>query len=209
MKITSALFGVALAGSVIVGGGAQADTIYAGPTPELPTDQSFTVNFNSGAATSSALSFTINGYDTLDGQNYYEDDFSLSLNGTTIFTGTFNLGGGSNATQAVIYLNTLGATYTNPTSNGTNCCGGGGQENISFASVPLLAGANSLVFTYTSLSSDSGHAGFQGAGDEGWGVQNVAASAVPEASTWLMMLAGFAALGFAGYRRDKVARPAA
>jgi hypothetical protein len=33
----------------------------------------------------------------------------------------------------------------------------------------------------------------------------VAASAVPEASTWVMMLAGFGALGFAGYRRRALA----
>jgi hypothetical protein len=30
-----------------------------------------------------------------------------------------------------------------------------------------------------------------------------AASAVPEPSTWIVMLAGFAGLGFAGYRRQK------
>jgi hypothetical protein len=30
-------------------------------------------------------------------------------------------------------------------------------------------------------------------------------SAVPEASTWVMMLAGFAGLGFVGYRRSKAA----
>jgi hypothetical protein len=34
-------------------------------------------------------------------------------------------------------------------------------------------------------------------------------SAVPELSTWAMMLAGFGALGFAGYRRNKAASVAA
>ncbi len=33
-----------------------------------------------------------------------------------------------------------------------------------------------------------------------------AASAVPELSTWVMMLLGFGGLGFAGYRRSNVAR---
>ena len=41
-----------------------------------------------------------------------------------------------------------------------------------------------------------------------FGVGSLSYSAVPEASTWVMMLAGFAALGFAGYRRSK-ALPAA
>jgi hypothetical protein len=36
-------------------------------------------------------------------------------------------------------------------------------------------------------------------------VTNVSLTAVPELSTWTMMLAGFGALGFAGYRRNKAA----
>jgi hypothetical protein len=34
-------------------------------------------------------------------------------------------------------------------------------------------------------------------------------SAVPEPSTWAMMLAGFGALGFVGYRRNQAAKLAA
>ena len=37
----------------------------------------------------------------------------------------------------------------------------------------------------------------------------VSVSGVPEVSTWAMMLAGFAALGFTGYRRNKNAAVAA
>jgi hypothetical protein len=33
----------------------------------------------------------------------------------------------------------------------------------------------------------------------------VTASSVPEPATWAMMLAGFAGLGFLGYRRNKMA----
>jgi hypothetical protein len=36
-----------------------------------------------------------------------------------------------------------------------------------------------------------------------FGVGSLSYSAVPETSTWVMMLAGFAGLGFAGYRRSK------
>jgi hypothetical protein len=204
MKIKSALLGAALAGSMLAAGAAQAGIVYAGPTGDLPTDSSYTVTFSQGGAGNSSLSFSLDGYNTLDGQNYYEDDFSLSLNGVTIFTGTFNLGGGSSTTQAVVFTNPYGATYTNPTGNGTGVGGNGGVEDIIFASVPLIAGTNTLVFTYASLPGPA-NAGFQGLGDEGWGVHNVSVSAVPEVSTWAMMLAGFAGLGFLGYRRNKAA----
>ena len=48
----------------------------------------------------------------------------------------------------------------------------------------------------------------------GYGAYNthftsVSVSAVPEVSTWAMMLAGFACLGFVGYRRNKAAALAA
>lgn len=41
------------------------------------------------------------------------------------------------------------------------------------------------------------------------GLPEATISSVPEASTWIMMLAGFAGLGFVGYRRNKVATLAA
>ena len=37
---------------------------------------------------------------------------------------------------------------------------------------------------------------------------SLSGSPVPEPSTWAIMLLGFAGLGFAGYRRAKMARPA-
>jgi hypothetical protein len=40
-------------------------------------------------------------------------------------------------------------------------------------------------------------------------LDNVTYNAVPETSTWVMMLAGFAGLGFLGYRRNKAATLAA
>jgi hypothetical protein len=36
-------------------------------------------------------------------------------------------------------------------------------------------------------------------------LDNVSITSVPEVSTWAMMLAGFAGLGFVGYRRNKAA----
>jgi hypothetical protein len=198
MKTTSIFAGLALA--ALVASPSQAAVVFAGPTPAMPTDQSFLVTFNAPSATTTALSFTIDGYNTLDGQNFYEDDFSLKLNGTQIFLGTFNLGGGSNSgSQANIYFNPYGASFSNPTNNGTGIGFNGGKEDLSFNGLPLNSGLNTLTFTYTSLEGI--HAGFQGLDDEGWGIENVNVSAVPEPATWAMMIFGFFGLGFMAYRR--------
>ena len=45
---------------------------------------------------------------------------------------------------------------------------------------------------------------YDGPGLEGGvGVINVAVAAVPEASTWAMMILGFAGVGFIAYRRSR------
>ena len=142
----------AFAALVWLAGPANAGVIYPGPSPEQPTDTSIAVTFNSGTATTTGLSFTIDGYLSLDGQNFYEDDFGLSLNGSPLFAGTFNLGGGSNTTQAVVYLNPFDATLSNPTSNGTAIGFAGGKEIVTFGDVlPVVSGINTLIFKYTSL----------------------------------------------------------
>jgi hypothetical protein len=147
MRIGSGIAGVALA--ALFGASAQAGIIYSGPSADKATDSSITLDYTSPGAMGSPLSFTIDGYNTLDGQNFYEDVFSLRLNGHTIFVGTFNLGGGSNSgQQANVYYNPDHATYSNPTVNGTGIGGAGGKETISFGDVPLDLGNNVLTFHY-------------------------------------------------------------
>ena len=165
----SALTGAAIA--TLFGSSAHAGVILAGPTPAMATDQSFSLNFNSGAATA-GLSFILDGYLSLDGQNFYEDDFLLKLNNNQIFSGKLNLGGGSNSgSQANVYSNPFAAILSNPTNNGTGTSFNGGKETFSFAGLPVNIGSNTLTFTYMSLA-DATHAGFQGLGDEGWGVEH-------------------------------------
>jgi len=176
--------------------GAQAATLYslAGPTPEMATDSSITATFGASAGPGDA-SFIIDGYASLDGQNYYEDDFTLSLNGAPILVGTFNLGGGG---DNVVYSNPNGGTANNISGNGTNVTWAGGQVVVD-EPLTLVKGTNTLTFNYTSLS-DPDHAGFQGLGDEGWGVEQVnvtGVAGVPEPATWAMMLVGFGGLGAA------------
>ncbi|MEY2538270.1 MAG: hypothetical protein QOG67_2010, partial [Verrucomicrobiota bacterium] len=179
MKLRSILAGLTL--STALAASAHAGIIYAGPSAQLATDTSLPLSFNSSAPTT-ALSFTLDGYRSLDGQNFYEDDFTLKLNGNVIFNGTFNLGGGSDSLQAVTYSSTSPVTLGNPTNNGLGVGFNGGQETFSFASLALSGGSNTLEFIYSSLSDP--HAGFQGLADEGWGVEKVNVSAVPEPSTW-------------------------
>ena len=198
----------ALAPTLLFAASADAGSIYSGPSPEQATDTSFALNFQAPAAMLTTLSFTVDGYLSLDGDNFYEDDFSLSLNGTSIYTATFNLGGGASTAQTVVISNPYGATESNPTDNGAGTGWNGGQEVVTFSDVlPLKAGLDALVFAYTSLPAPD-HAGFQGLGDEGWGIEKVEVGAVPEPSTWAMLGLGFSGLAYAGAaqgRRNRLA----
>jgi len=63
---------------------------------------------------------------------------------------------------------------------------------------------------YYLLNSSQNPDGFVFFGSTGFGSDGVAfTAAVPEASTWAMMLLGFAALGFAAYRRGRAGAAAA
>src|SRR5437867_1369988 len=123
------LVGLAMAAAAAC---AQATTVYGG-TGELASPDTVSATFASagGAAT---VSFTLNGYASLDGDNFYIDIFHLSLNGTEVFTGTFDMGGGG--ANRILY-NPNGGTAL-PTSFGLF---GGGVTDIM---VPhsLLSGFN-------------------------------------------------------------------
>jgi hypothetical protein len=207
MKLGRRLASAALTGGAfcLLVSSAQASVILSGPTTAMETNRSLSLDFTSAAPTT-ALSFTLDGYASLDGQNFYEDDFSLRLNGAEVFLGTFNLGGGSDSgSQANIYSNPFGATLSNPTNNGTAVTFTGGRELFHFAALPVNIGSNTLTFGYTSLN-DASHAGFQGLPDEGWGIEQVdvgVVGVVPEPSTWTMMVLGFAGIGFMAYRKRK------
>lgn len=188
---------LALATALSAGSIASADAAVfslGGFSGMLPTDTSITRSFV-GTAGSGILQFVINGFASLDGQNSYEDDLSVSVNGTTIFSGTFDLGGGGNN---VVYT---GGPGTTANTSGVSFFGGG---TLSVATpVTVLNGLNTVTFTYASLSGN-GFAGFQGTGDEAWAVSSGSVtSAVPEPSTWAMLMAGFAGLTLMLRRRSR------
>ncbi len=177
---------------------------YTGPTADMATDNSYVINFSASPGVGD-VAFTLNGYASLDGANTYEDDFSLALNGSNILLATFNLGGGG---TDIIYNNPNGGSATNISGNGTAITWAGGNVLVD---IPvLLLGSNTLTFSYTSLSGP-GFAGFQGLGDEGWGLENVSVTdngrigtqgtTVPEPLTLALFGAGFA--GAAELRRRR------
>ncbi len=190
LKLAAAAFAIAATASAAAHAALLLDV--TGATGPMPTDTSISYSFNA-AGGAGVASFVLDGYGSLDGQNGYEDDFILSLNGVDVIRGTFNLGGGGGDQ---VYLAPVGATWANVSGNFTNVTWAGGQM-IATTPLALLAGLNTLTFSYVSLPSPD-HAGFQGTGDEAWGVEGIqvtGAGGVPEPSTWALLLMGFGGLG--------------
>src|ERR1700754_931140 len=151
MRLRTIVAGVTLALTFGLGA-ARAATVFtlAGPTPAIETPGFIEVMFDASAGAGDAT-FRIDGYTSLDGDNGFIDTFSLILNGSTVFRGTFDMGGGGGNT---IFLAPMGATAVGH-SNGSFA---GGFTDI-FVPLVLAAGHNTLRFDYTG--------GAQGLGDEG------------------------------------------
>lgn len=173
---------------------------------ELASPGSIQASFNS-AAGFATLDFVLNGYASLDGNNFYTDIFTLNVNGTDILSGTFNMGGGG-ASQ--LFTAPAGTTWSTVTTGCAASCTDvtwqGGQTTVS-VSIALVAGLNNVAFSYDSPTSFNGNstAGPQGTGDEGWGLGQVNISAVPEPDTYAMILAGVGLIGYVSQRRRRYA----
>ncbi len=173
---------------------AWAATLYTLPAPTvaLETNSAVTLDFAAGAG-AGQVDFTLAGYATLDGDNGFIDILHVTLNGTEVFSGTWNLGGGG---ADRVLLDPNGATVGAVASQ---------QLTISIP-VTLVSGSNQLVFSYESPSSfeGSGRAGFQGLGDEGWGLNAVTATGVvPEPAGSGLLLAGLGVIGWLASRRQR------
>lgn len=173
---------------------AWAATLYTLPVPTaaLETDSAVTLDFAAGSG-GGQVDFTLAGYATLDGDNTYIDILHVTLNGTEVFSGTWDLGGGG---ASRVLLDTNGATVGTVASQ---------QLTISIP-LTLAAGSNRLVFSYESPTSfeGSGRSGFQGLGDEGWGLNAVTvAGMVPEPAGSGLLLAGLGVVGWLASRRQR------
>ncbi|MBE3027672.1 PEP-CTERM sorting domain-containing protein [Janthinobacterium sp. BJB1] len=167
---------------------AQAASVYSADHSGLgaiasPGQLSDTFNASAGAA---VLNFELQGYLSLDGANNgYTDTFSLIVNGATLLTGSWDLGGGGvnvlyfNPNNAVVHAHATGYF-------------GGGKASVEIP-IALLGGSNTITYSYTGAA--------QGLGDEGWGINGVNVSAVPEPGTYAMLLAGLGLVGCMARRR--------
>jgi hypothetical protein len=198
-KIAFALATLALAAGAHAG-----TTVYSADfsgSGELDTSVPVQASFSSAASGAGELAFALNGFGSLDGANSYMDIFTLTVNGTALFSGTFNLGGGG---SDVVFTTTSGLTW----SHGTTATGASGT--IDFTVPVSLTGASEVIdfsiASPTSYTAPDGTkyenlAGHQYTNDEGWSIGKVAVSAVPEPTSVALMLAGLGMIGGLARRR--------
>ncbi len=130
--------------------------------------------------------------------NYYVDAGPIGSDGTLSQTFT-DVAGQTLDVSGWVIGNGMSPSDVNFSFDGTTY--------VSINPVPDQ-GWTEYSFTVTATGKDTFTVGFRNDPSyDGLDSFSVSASAVPEASTWAMMLAGFAGLGFAGFRSTR--KPAA
>jgi hypothetical protein len=194
--------------ALVAAGMASANTIVDGSYPGIQESPgSFGIIFNSAAAMPATMNFDLLGFLSLDGAgNFYTDVFTLTVNGTSVFSGTFNMGGGGTNQIFSAPAGTTWSTIANPCVNPSLCSPGinwnGGTTSVSALPISLVKGSNTVIFSYDSLTTGGNH-GPQTIADEGWGVGHYVISSVPEPETYAMLLAGLGIIGAITRRRRK------
>lgn len=190
IKLGSAIFGLVMAGMI---GSARADAIYQyvgndftfGDGPYTTTDAvtgtitlsaALADNLSDAAATPLSFSFS-DGVQTISSTNASGSSFTLSTNANGQITGWF-------ISLAIPSPSNVGPVVNSIVSNSTAGDNGDMYEC-------LVTGQTGCTFA----------AFYEGLNDNLPGTWTELASAVPEPSTWAMMLLGFAGLGFMAYRR--------
>jgi hypothetical protein len=160
---------------------------FFGTTGPIVANQPFvagTLTFNNGTSDLTSLIFGANisfYVNTVSALNYLGTD-------TIYITTTGNLGADPSGVQDADYINICG--------NSSNICNSSIQAHegggVTVALTASIIGDPMLAFSRVDYISGLGEIGNQPQG---------AVGAVPEPSTWAMMILGFAGVGFMAYRR--------
>jgi hypothetical protein len=137
--------------------------------------------------TSDIPALTPASFDALQGLNTHSGPLTLDFN-------SFTPGGGTDAGAAASSFNIF--------FSGQGCDGASSATSCTINPSALLPGTTyHWGLSFSSVIVDSVDAG----GTLGFAVDTLGTftTAVPEPSTWAMMIAGFAGLGFAGYRASR------
>jgi hypothetical protein len=190
-----------MAAAAMIAGSAQANPFDSGIAGAISSLNIYSFNYNPGASSSAQVNFVLEGFKTVDGNNSYEDQFSFTVNGTQVFLGTFNLGGGGNS----VYSTPVGASIVVAGPGDGVIGGAGGTVTFSFSSLALNSNTNNTFnFVYNPVGSSN--AGGQGTGDESWKVSGSITNAVPEPETYTMLLAGLGIMGAVARSRKVAAK---
>jgi hypothetical protein len=147
------------------------------------------------AASASAAHATVYSFSYSDGVNTASGDLTTT-------------GVGSPFTMVGITGSFDGISITGVAPDGT-CCSSPANDNLIYISVGTpyldLSGIGFYITGGTAVNIYHDVPGYyEQASDGGFGGPGIfTLTAVPEPSTWAMMLLGFAGLGFAGYRRTR------
>lgn len=152
---------------------------------------SFEYFLTSSGTETATLTFDLCGYNTVDGYALGSDTtdiFTLKINGSKVFSGSFDMGGGFGQ-YTYVYYQTPGVSFTTSTFG----LGQGGltQFTVTFT---LLSGNNSFQFDYGAM---------QGILDESWAIQKASVSTVPVPPAFILFGSGLAGLAATRLRRKK------